>query len=306
MLQNANFTVPQLGPLGRKWGHFEEKGARYSMVFIGSSRVVHHFIPEQFDAALHKAGYDTRSFNFGIGGMFPPESLYVLRKLMAQPSMRSRWVAIDLMDFRPIALGNEESERAVAWHDWRETRLTLRMLGGVKSDAALGAPEYHARLFVMRTLALGRGQGWLQRKAKVGDWKALPLTDSGYEAMETRKMSERENVEFNDSVAALKVMQQQVELPAPYRQELESLVALVRSHGAEPVFVVAPMIQGSLHFRDWPPAGVKQFSYDHPETYSALYRREDRNDPGHMDGNGAKEFTRIFAEEFSEWLKQQK
>jgi hypothetical protein len=96
------------------------------------------------------------------------------------------------------------------------------------------------------------------------------------------------------------------ELPTVYRGELESLIRFVRERGAEPVFVVSPDIYASQRYNDWPPAGVAQFSYDHPETYPTLYRMEQRYDASHLDGEGAKEFTRIFAAEFADWMKRGK
>ena len=72
------------------------------------------------------------------------------------------------------------------------------------------------------------------------------------------------------------------------------------------MFVVSPDIYPSQRYSNWPPAGVTQFSYDYPETYPTLYRLEQRYDTSHLDGEGAKEFTRIFAAEFADWLKRRK
>ncbi len=295
-LQTLSVTVPEAGILGRKFAHFEEQGARYSFVFVGSSRVAHHFIPEQFDAQLKEHGIEMKSFNFGQDGMFPPESFYVLRKLLAHTSARPRWVAIDLMDFRPIIPGNEESERTVAWHDWRHTVLAASVM---KSDLL-----YHTRLLATRTLGTGRWQSWLQREAKMNLRKPTVMALAGYEALETRPLNAVDAQEFDESVERLKGTMKLGDLPPAYRRELELLIALIREHGAEPIFVVAPDIHSTQRFRDWPPSGVAQFRYDHPETYPTLYMREQRFDPEHLDANGAKEFTRIFATEIADWLKR--
>ena len=39
-----------------------------------------------------------RSFNFGYDGMWPPESFYLLRQLLALRPAPAKWVVIDLMD----------------------------------------------------------------------------------------------------------------------------------------------------------------------------------------------------------------
>lgn len=305
-IQSRSVTVPTPGSLGRKWAHFEEQGDRYSFVFIGSSRVAHHFIAEQFDAALRDAGHEVTSFNFGQDGMFPPESFYVLRKLLDQTPARPRWVAVDLMNFRPILKGNEEAERAIAWHDWRHTLLTCRML--LSPDFTPGADEpglfYHTRLLATRTIGEGRWQDWLQRRMKLNMRLPGPVTMSGYEALEPRPLGKDASEKFEQDVEKLKAAIAPIEMPAVYRRELEELVSAIRERGAEPVFVVSPDIHAFQRFRDWPPAGVAQFSYDHPETYPTLYLSGQRYDSGHLDKNGAKEFTRIFATEFADWLKR--
>jgi hypothetical protein len=207
------------------------------------------------------------------------------------------------MAFRPVIDGNEESERAIAWHDWRHTSLTWRTLLAEGKAADL---FYHLRLFAWRTMGEGMGQAWLQRETKFNVRKPTPIANAGYEPLEPRPLSAADAAEFDADVERLKSTTKLVDLPTPYRQDLDALVAFVRSRGAEPVFVLAPDIHSSQRFRDWPPEGVAQFSYDHPETYPTLYLREQRYDAEHLDREGAKEFTRIFATEFADWVKNRK
>lgn len=307
-LQTYNTGLPESGTLGRKWRHFEENGSRYSLVFVGSSRVAHHFIPEQFDAELKKAGIEMKSFNFGQDGMFPPESFYALRSLLEQTPARPSYVLIDLMNFRPILKGNEEAERAIAWHDWRHTLLTLRMLLSSDYDKPDEDPGifYHARLFTKRTLGEGRWHDWLKTRIKLKQRPSSAVANSGYEALDTHTMDQKESERFLALAETLKNSDRRAELPAVYRRELESLIRFVREHGAEPVFVVSPDIFASQRYTNWPPAGVTQFSYDYPGKYPTLYRVDQRFDASHLDDDGAKEFTRIFAAEFADWLKRKK
>lgn len=298
-------TIPDSGLLSRKWAHFQEAGNRYSFVFVGSSRVAHHFIPEQFDATLQEAGLEMKSFNFGQDGMFPPESFYVLRKLFEETPMRPRWVAIDLMNFRPILKGNEEAERTVAWHDLRHTFMVCRMLLSPDYTKPAGEPWllYHVRLLARRTLGIGRWQDAIRQRLKLRTPSSSQVIMAGYNPLETREMKNTERESFINNVNELATTKRS-DIPTVYRRELEALIALVREHGAEPIFVVSPDIYPAQRYNDWPPAGVTQFSYDRPDTYPTLYLPEQRYDASHLDGNGAKEFTRIFAAEFADWLKR--
>lgn len=307
-LQTRDVNVPDSDTLGQKWRHCEAHGGRYSLLFIGSSRVAHHFIPEQFDESLNAAGIAMKSLNFGQNGMFPPESFYVTRKLLESTPVKPRWVLIDMMGYRPILEGNEEAERAIAWHDLRHTVLACRMLLSRDYTKPKTHPGmlYHIRLWALRTLGEGRWQEWLRPQLKLKVPSLPKLQDAGYEPLLRVTHNAKESARFPELVEALVGTKRTVELPAPYRRELESLVAFIRSVGAEPVFVVAPDIYASQRFKNWPPEGVAQFSYDYPETYPTLYRGDQRFDLSHLDHDGAKEFTRIFAGEFAEWLKRKK
>ncbi len=300
-------TISDSGLLSRKWAHFQDAGNRYSFVFVGSSRVAHHFIPEQFDASLKEAGVDVKSFNFGQDGMFPPESFYVLRKLFEKTPMRPRWVAIDLMEFTPVLAKNEYSERAIAWHDLHYTSRTLQTIWSEPGSFSvrLGESVYHAGLLAQRTIGVGRGQEPLQLRLKLVQPRKPPvILNAGYEPLDARPLMGAEKNKFHAGLAGLQKSSKQVELSAPYRAELEQIIALVRAHGAVPVFIVAPVANSEQRFKDWPPADVAQFSYDYPETYPTLYLPDQRYDAEHLDSAGAKEFTRIFATEFADWLKR--
>jgi hypothetical protein len=306
-IQSRSITVPESSSLGRKWQHISERGAQYTLLYVGSSRVVHHFISEQFDAALKEQGHDAKSFNFGQDGMFPPESLYVLRKLLEKTPVRPRWVLIDLMEFTPVLAKNEYSERAIAWHDLHYTSRTLQTIWSEPGSFSvrLGESVYHAGLLAQRTIGVGRGQEPLQLRLKLVQPRKPPvILNAGYEPLDARPLMGAEKDKFHAGLAGLQKSSKQVELSAPYRAELEQIIALVRSHGAVPVFIVAPVANSEQRFKDWPPADVAQFSYDYPETYPTLYLPDQRYDAEHLDSAGAKEFTRIFATEFADWLKR--
>ncbi len=306
-IQSRSITVPESSSLGRKWQYISEHGAQYSLLYVGSSRVAHHFIPGQFDAALKQQGHDSKSFNFGQDGMFPPESLYVLRKLLTETPVRPRWVLIDMMEFTPVLAKNEYSERAIGWHDGYYTLRTLQTIWSMPGSFSgrFGESAYHVGLLARRTVGVGGGQDPLQLQLKLVQPKKPPVISSGgYEPLDARPLEGAQREKFETGLAGLQKTSKQAELPAPFRAELEQIIALVRAHGAVPVFVVAPVANSEQRFRDWPPAGVAQFSYDYPETYPTLYLPGQRYDAEHLDSEGAKEFTRILAAEFADWLKR--
>src|SRR5581483_5631765 len=119
-------SVPE-GP--SRFRYFAERKDQFDTIFIGSSRVRHQVIPPQFDAETAARGAATHSFNLGYSGMWPPESYYYLRQILALHPRRLRWVVIELMDYR---FGQAEEQaatvRSVYWHDAKHTAMAWRLV----------------------------------------------------------------------------------------------------------------------------------------------------------------------------------
>src|SRR5512136_2037149 len=71
-------AVPDVQP---KLDYFSRHKTDYDTLFIGSSRFLRQVSPAVFDGTLRAAGLESRTFNFGIDGMFPPESCHLLDRI---------------------------------------------------------------------------------------------------------------------------------------------------------------------------------------------------------------------------------
>src|SRR5437016_1679781 len=81
--------------VSQKLRFFAAHKDEFDTLFIGSSRVYFQISPAIFDGVMRESGSATRSFNFGIGGMFLPESAYVLEQLLTTKPRNLRWVVIE-------------------------------------------------------------------------------------------------------------------------------------------------------------------------------------------------------------------
>jgi hypothetical protein len=116
----ANLFLPriELPVIDEKLAHFAAHKDEYDTLFFGSSRTYRHLLPAQFDAATAAAGVPTKSFNFGIDGLFPPEDGYLLEQLFALKPRRLKRVFIEISFFRNHWFAiDPESTRALHWHD---------------------------------------------------------------------------------------------------------------------------------------------------------------------------------------------
>ena len=128
-LIDSRLPFPPVPGVATRFQYFAERKDEFDTIFIGSSRIRYQLIPQDFDAAMAAGGVPTHSFNLGYSGMWPPESYYFLRRILALHPRRLRWVVIELMDYR---FGEAEHKpvtmRMAYWHDWPHTRMALRLV----------------------------------------------------------------------------------------------------------------------------------------------------------------------------------
>jgi hypothetical protein len=308
----VSFTpFPSLGNLWRKEQHLKRHGQNYSLIYIGSSRVFHEFIPKDFDAALAAKGHQVRSFNFGQDGMWPPESLYMLRHILKERPPKLKWVLIDLMAIRRDVEGNETTKRAVYWHDWRHTWMACRHVVEVDIEGQRSVAEKveacwrHLTLFAQQATGLGRGQEMLEVRLKLRQERRFDaVPKDGFEEGGKGPLRGAALARFNESVATLKKDSKPRIIQPVLREALDDIIAEVRAAGAEPIFVVASSIYGTERYRDWPPERVTVLRFDDPVIYPDLYDPANRYDLHHLDLVGAQRFTRHLAEQFADVLER--
>src|SRR5439155_20370375 len=110
------------------------------------------------------------SFNFGAPAMIPPESFFVLEKILARKPRRLRWVFIEWAEVKTaIEKRKETTIEVLYWHDAAETALTAEIIAA-RFDRP-GSPSRwgrivsafaqktwpHLRLFLTNNANLGRG-----------------------------------------------------------------------------------------------------------------------------------------------------
>lgn len=302
---HALAPFPRVPALKQKHAFFADRKDQYEVLFIGSSRVNHQFIPLQFDREMKAAGHPLRSFNFGRDGMWPPESLYMLRELLRLQPAKLKWVFIDLMNINASLEGNEATQRAVYWHDWRHTSMAIRETAGKRMNPEEQRHEIlaHARLFFQWLVSLGDGSSDLVFRLKAEKEKEQKWAkDEGYQPGPENGLNPEQTEEFNKAINGLRRTTKARPMSPILRPELLALTAEIRALGAEPIFIVAPTIYPQERYSDWPPAGITTFSFDDPDRYPQLYKPEERYDPYHLGPKGAMIFTSELSRRFLEHL----
>jgi len=295
---------PEVPGIYPKWTHFREHRDDFDVLFLGSSRFYHQIIPAQFDAAVGAAGQRVNSFNFGYDGMWPPESYYLLRQLLALRPARLKWVVIDLMDldFR-LDERTASTKRMAYWHDLPHTLLACRDILASRDSSGKKASllAKHGSLCVQQFLNLGRGAETVDdllapRPPRKKDYFWAPL--AGYEPHD-RHMEAGERESFLLAVEGLKKGLFPATLRPVFRDALAAIIRDVRCAGAKPVFVIAPTIKASENFTAVPD-GAPVFAFNDPTKFPQLFDPARHYDSWHLNATGAVDFTRELAAKFLE------
>ena len=297
------------------------------MLFIGSSRAYHGFVPEEFDRVLAERGPpELRSFNLGITGLRLYGVVDLARRLRdvlpSAPAEGGRWV---LVDPESPELFRDRQDRlmrgVVNWYDPPAARSEIGWI--LSSDM----PGEQKREFVAQTLLalavnlgnVGRAVPWIEDLLDLAvagetlDERRGPRGD-GFRAKGWVKAEqvERKHEEFLLRERAWPHRVEQLARMRAPREPLtrwsRDLFARIQSEfarlGAETVFVIQPSLylQGELiqaHRQGLVPNLLR---FNQPARRPELYAFETRWEESHPNELGARLFTRTLAAEFADFL----
>jgi len=304
--------------VAEKLSFFAEHKDEFDTIFLGSSRFYYAISPKDFDHLTRENGAPTRSFNFGIDGMNPPETFFVLDQILKTKPRNLKWVFVEADNIETKShLKILGTQRLLYWHDWPRTALVLRKainprpgtkwyerlnrLWSAKRELIL-----HLGLFEKQFTNVGRGADFfsslVESRTPEAEPKLGPAGD-GYRLAGAAMGPERAEL-FRRQLAE-EVSGSRSEFIDPYAESAyRDSAAKIRRAGAQPIFVVAPSIfQSPLRFRESPPP-ARLLVFNDARAYPQLYDAKVRVDEQHLTSEGAAEFTRLLALEFVRATRQ--
>jgi hypothetical protein len=323
---HAVLPFPEIdGGVSQKFRFFAAHKDEFDTLFIGSSRIYFQISPAIFDRVTRESGLPTHSFNFGIGGMYLPESAYLLEQILKLKPRNLRWVFIEYDEMQTKwSAENQTSRRALYWADWKRVSLLLRKL----TDTGIGPlwlpsptklrdivlrqkDEKNTRsLLTFYATQVERNYTNVARAPDVLDYllgrdtnerraSYLGVASDGYVTRPNR-MSPSQAAAYERALGAA-VAQSSTRALSPYALEAYRQCAQeVRNIGATPIFLITPSTtQINIDTESTGIPGVVM-AFNNPRTYPSLYRTNVRRDAQHLTKSGAEEFTRLVAANFVE------
>ena len=322
----AVLPFPEIdGGVSQKFRFFAAHKDEFDTLFIGSSRVYFQISPAIFDRVTRESGLPTHSFNFGIGGMYLPESAYLLEQILNLKPRKLRWIFIEYDELQTKwSPENQTSRRALYWADWKRVSLLLRKLSDAGNDP-LWLPNpaklrdivlrrkdekntrslltFYAAQFEKNYTNVARAADvlnyFLGRDTNERRASYLGSASDGY-VTKLNRISPSQAAAYERGLAAA-MAQSGTRSLSPYAVEAYRQCAQeVRNIGAAPIFLITPnTTQINVAAESTGLTGVVM-AYNDPRTYPSLYRSSVRRDGQHLTKAGAEEFTRIVAANFVE------
>jgi hypothetical protein len=313
------------GGVSQKFRFFAAHKDEFDTLFIGSSRVYFQISPAIFDRVTRENGMPTHSFNFGVGGMYLPETSYLLEQILNLKPRNLRWVFIEYDELQTKwSPENQTSRRALYWADWKRVSLLLRKLTDAGTDPVwLPSPAklrdivlrqkdekntrslltFYAGQFEKNYTNVARASDVLEyffgRDTKGRRARYLGLASDGYVTRPNR-MSPNHVAAYERGLAAA-MAQTDTHPLSPYAVEAYRQCAQeVRKTGAAPIFLITPSTTQIYVATESTGLTGVVMAFNNPRTYPGLYRSSTRRDGQHLTTSGAEEFTRIVAANFVE------
>jgi len=312
------------GGVSQKFRFFAAHKNEFDTLFIGSSRIYFQISPAIFDRATRESGLPTHSFNFGIGGMYLPETGYLLEQILKLKPLKLRWVFIEYDELQTKwSPENQTSRRALYWADWKRVSLLLRKLTDAGTDVVWANPAkvrdiilhqkdekstrtlltFYAMQFEKNYTNVARATDvlnyFLDRDTKERCVSYLGAAGDGYVTRPNR-MSPSQAVGYERGLATAMAQSGTRPLSSYTLEAYRQCAQEVREIGAIPIFLITPSTtQISIKSENTGLSGV-MMAFNNPRTYPNLYRTDVRRDGQHLTRSGAEEFTRIVAANFVE------
>lgn len=306
-------VLPPAIPKGveAKLKFFTEHKDEFDTVFLGTSHFYYAISPDIFDETTRANGLQTRTFNFGIDAMHPPENFYVLEQILKTRPRNLKWVVVEMGEIQ-VKWTDEElsTQRLLYWHDWPRTALTLRKALDPRGDAKwygkiarlwLRRRELTANLLLFAKQFANAGRAtdfFLSRNRDDSAQSKLELgpKQDGYR-LAGAAMSAELAAGFQQRLAQELSGSRSKILDPSTDQAYRHAAEQIRHAGANPIFIVTPILwQSPLRFRQSPPPGPL-LSFNDAKAHPSLYKSGVRVDDSHLTKEGSDEFTRLIARE---------
>jgi len=315
-LVRAAVPFPAEDAIDLRLEHLLAPGARYDVVFFGSSVVRRGVVPEIVDAELARRGTRLRSFNMAATGSQPFETDHLVSIVLGGMERPPRLVVVEALSPRFESLlppANAYGDKLVYWHTPANTARVLRARARARvAGGPGGSAARHLKHALFRFAAVGQAERIAARRLWPPDpgARAAIAANRGFEPLAPPPGEPERFVPPPGWAAALAGLDARNRAtPAERTLDPEWIAGQIeRIHEAdsEVVYLVGPSLRANaeVHWlaRDGRLPNLLAFdsATRHPELFAPSLRR----DPIHLNEAGARAWSHELGARLAEWLAE--
>ncbi|MCK5945093.1 MAG: hypothetical protein KAI24_24100 [Planctomycetes bacterium] len=289
---------------------YETQADEIDTIFIGSSRMLRAVRPQTFDATMTELGHPTRSFNLAFAGLQAHDFDAILDFVLSRRPPALKTMIVELVNW-------QKGDRP---HEWMTRQvIDVHTLSSVPSrimtaldrddglEAQLNSIGWTIAHAAVRALNIGQGARILNAILRP---RPIPsLLERGWSSFEdddltpARRQRNQSWLASPQRAAKLRALRaNSIRSKRPERglrpDAVQARAERIRAAGITPIFVVLPANEWffARNQVDELPKELTVLTLDDPEEHPDLYEHERWFDKSHVNGEGAKLFSRRLAE----------
>lgn len=311
--------------LNTKFQTYKENHEQYNTLLIGASTTYRHINSRAFDSIVNSQYPELhiKSFNFGIPANRTPQSLTMLDALMDYDMKNIKHVVIDMSELTKMGADNLHKKEMLYWYNWNNIGDVMKAsYESEKGMNRFGVPLLHAFSFGEKSLLFGNGPSVIMQHAGLNiEPFSVGPDKNGFYSLDQEMHDDPEGdlaIRYNElrtpDTIAYRTKRCQ-ELVDHYKtvtknpnktieENLKDVITYCESNGITVTIMLSQRLGERYEYliplyNNLPEQN--KIGFQDPSAYPELNQRDNLFDLAHLNENGSKIFTQIFA---AEWLKR--
>ena len=304
------------------WGSYEISDKReylvankntYNSLFIGSSKTHNQINPVLFDQLANEAGLNVKSYNFGIGGLTPLESLHVYENLLLHDSLTFKYAFIELDWLGTIRYENLNVPRSFYWLDSKNylTSVSSLVQSSVPLERRAWGLFHYSLDYTENMLNVGKVQEYLKFRQHRQEQSIGPndsnVVYQGFIPMKV-KMRQTEQDLYEEVVTSAQMSVKNFKslstnkMSEPFLRRMQNIISISEQRGITPFFVV-PLQWKYYQYKELVPiinalGRERVLCLFDIDKYKHVYQYDYFADPNHLNAEGAEKYTQQLFQNF--------
>ncbi len=323
-------VINWLDPLPYSWGSIQlntktqflkDKKINPQAYFIGSSNTLRHIIPNLFNELIEKDS--SYAFNLGVDGALPPKTFHIIENLIEEQS-KIDYIFLEINGFDYLPEHYFIPTRRKYYYKLSELWRSYRYLwsGNFRLKVKLGMTAKYMIAYLENAFKIGIRTDFIKfiNGKNVYGYSFVGKNKDGYYPLDDihtkdERMKKRLPIYLEQLKKDFSAIYNNIETinKVPYNEYLQELLleqlALAKKKDIEIIFLLNPV---KCEFHEV--ADMVALFYSLPESnridmanpfdFPEFYQLENRWDEGHLNAEGAKNYTRKLAEAFKKHIDE--